>query len=176
MSDPGLTIRLRQRSRRAGLAVGLSMALTIGLCIGSFAWIYAKVDPFTADFTGQRGVAPPPRPTATATPNEVAQSGQGQAESTEEAPTPAPKPTRTPAPTPTPEGFRVTHLSNPDHSTNLRPEPSINNEPVAILDAATPLQYLNEETTGDDGYRWFRFRTEDGLEGWMREGTFVEAT
>ncbi len=174
MSDPGLTIRLRQRSRRAGLAVGLSMALTIGLCIGSFAWIYAKVDPFTADFTGQRGVAPPPRPTATATPNEVAQTDQGEPDSTEEAPTPTPQPTRTP--TPTPESFRATHLSNPDLRTNLRPEPSIDNDPVAVLEPATPLQYLNEETTGDDGYRWFRFRTEDGLEGWMRDGTFVEAS
>ncbi|GIW03579.1 MAG: hypothetical protein KatS3mg059_0199 [Thermomicrobiales bacterium] len=173
MSDPGLTIRLRQRSRRAGLAVGLSMALTIGLCIGSFAWIYAKVDPFTADFTGQRGVAPPPVPTATATAEEVVQNEQSAAGDAEDTPTPTPAPTRTP--TPTPETFRATHLSNPDLRTNLRPEPSVDNDPVAVLEPATPLQYLNEETTGDDGYKWFRFRTEDGLEGWMREGTFVEA-
>jgi hypothetical protein len=175
MSDPGLTNRLRQRSRRAGLAVGLSMALTIAVCIGSFAWIYAKADPLFADFVGEDVSLP----TSTATAEASATPGRGDAddapapteEGTEE---PASEPTEepTPAPTETPEGFRATHVSNPDLLINLRPAPSTDGDPVTILDAGTPLQYLGEEQTGDDGFQWFRFRTEDGVEGWLREGTF----
>ncbi|MGH2562764.1 MAG: hypothetical protein ACRDJH_27200 [Thermomicrobiales bacterium] len=58
MTGSGLTNRLRQRSRRAGLAVGLSMALTIGLSLGSFIVIYARLEPFTRDFVGADIPAP----------------------------------------------------------------------------------------------------------------------
>lgn len=43
MTDPGLNDRLRQRSRRAGLAVGLSMALAIAICLGGATLIYAAL-------------------------------------------------------------------------------------------------------------------------------------
>ena len=33
MTDSGLSTRLRQQSRRAGLMVGLTMVLTIAICI-----------------------------------------------------------------------------------------------------------------------------------------------
>lgn len=176
MTDPGLTFRLRQRSRRAGLAVGISMALTIGVCIVSFSWIYAQVDPYLRDFTGQQGIEQP-RPTATATADEAAQvaatdeADEPPEEEPEQEPTAEPTPTRepSPTPTPTPDVFTATHISNPNSRTNFRPEPSLDNDPVAILEAGTPLQYLGEDATGDDGLRWMRFRTEDGLEGWMRE-------
>jgi hypothetical protein len=177
MSDPSLTKRLRQRSRRAGLAVGLSMALTIGVCIGSFAWIYAKVDPYTVDFVGSDATRVPPaagRATSTSPAEVVETTDPGEAaDPTEEIP---PTPTNPPAPTPTSNAFRMTHVSNPDLQVNLRPRPSTEGEDVvAVLEAGTPLQYLNEQRTGDDGLQWFRFRTEDDLVGWMREGTFQEA-
>lgn len=58
MSDTGLTNRLRQRSRRAGLAVGLSMALTLGLGLGGFIVLYARLEPLTRDFVGVQADAP----------------------------------------------------------------------------------------------------------------------
>ncbi|MCC7025149.1 MAG: hypothetical protein IT338_20115, partial [Thermomicrobiales bacterium] len=43
MTDSGLSTRLRQQSRRAGLMVGITMALAIAICIlgsaGLFAWL-----------------------------------------------------------------------------------------------------------------------------------------
>jgi hypothetical protein len=176
MQNLGLTNRLRHHSRRAGLAIGLSMALTIALFIGSFSWIYAKIDPMTKDFVDTVEVTP------RATPDEIASASTEEAEQTPEPTTtgngsdqpPADTPTQTPSPTS--EAFRQTHISNPEISVNLRPESNVNNEPVAVLDAGTPLQFLNDQETGDDGAQWFKFRIEDGTEGWLREGTFVEST
>jgi hypothetical protein len=177
MSDPGLTNRLRQRSRRAGLAVGLSMALTIAVCIGSFAWIYAKADPLFADLVGNDLTTPTRAATASVAATAARGSANDEPEPTEE-PTeesePEPTEEPTPAPTETPDVFQASHVSNPDLQINLRPEPSTNGDPVAVLATGTPLQYLGEEDTGDDGFQWFRFRTEDGVEGWLREGTFQE--
>jgi hypothetical protein len=176
MSDQGLTNRLRQRSRRTGLAVGLSMALTIAVCIGSFAWIYAKADPLFADFVGADGTSSTRTPTAAASApargsaDEEPEPTERPTEEAEREPTEEP----TPAPTETPDEFQATHVSNPDLQINLRPEPSTDGDPVAVLATGTPLQYLGEQQTGDDGLLWFRFRTEDGIEGWLREGTFQE--
>src|SRR5215210_8554111 len=43
MTDSGLSTRLRQQSRRAGLMVGITMVLAIAICIfgaaGLFAWL-----------------------------------------------------------------------------------------------------------------------------------------
>ena len=50
MSDPGLTHRLRQRSRRAGIMIGVSMVLTIALCAVGFTILYTALDGFTTDF------------------------------------------------------------------------------------------------------------------------------
>jgi SH3-like domain-containing protein len=82
----------------------------------------------------------------------------------------AAEPTVAPATTGTAQAFVETHQSNPDFSVNFRPGPSIDSgDPVATLDPGTPLQYLDEQTTGDDGSIWLRMRTEDGTEGWLRE-------
>jgi hypothetical protein len=176
MSDPGLTNRLRQRSRRAGLAVGLSMALTIAVCIGSFAWIYAEADPFFADLVGSDAKAttgPPRTPTAEGTtPSSRRAAG---AEPTEESTEKPAEPTRTPAPRPTAtsEVFRATHLTNPNSRVNFRPEPNLDTEPITTLDTGTPVQALGDEEVDGDGNRWLKFRTEDGLEGWLREDMVV---
>lgn len=174
MSDSGLTNRLRQRSRRAGLAVGLSMALTIAVCIGSFAWIYAKADPFLSDFVGAEATTPT---NATRTPtSEPRSTGAGGSAPDEAEPTategPVEAPTQRPTPSPTSSAFKATHISNPDLQVNLRPEPSVNNEPVAVLALRTPLQALGDQQTDSDGNLWLQFRTEDGQEGWLREGTY----
>lgn len=173
MSDPGLTNRLRQRSRRAGLAVGLSMALTIAVCIGGFVWIYAKADPLFADFVGAPET--PVRRTATAAASATSGRGEGAGEPTEEAteesaaePTDEP----TPRPTPTPDVFRATHLTNPNSRVNFRPEPNLDVEPITQLDPGTQVQSLGDQETDSDGNLWMRFRTEDGLEGWLREDAF----
>jgi Bacterial SH3 domain len=175
MSDPGLTNRLRQRSRRAGLAVGLSMALTIAVCVGGFAWIYAQVDPFFADLVGSdakatTGSQPTPTAEGTASGSHRAADDQPTKEPTEQ---PA-EPTRTQAPrqTPTPEEFRATHITNPNSRVNFRPEPNLNTDPIAQLDPGTPVQALGDEEVDGDGNRWLKFRTEDGLEGWLREDAF----
>src|SRR5688500_772923 len=60
MSDPGLSNRLRQHSRRSGLAVGLSMAAAIAICILSSAWIFGRIEPLVSDFTGYEQNTPVP--------------------------------------------------------------------------------------------------------------------
>jgi hypothetical protein len=175
MSDPGLTNRLRQRSRRAGLAVGLSMALTIAVCIGSFAWIYAKADPLFSDLVGNEVASATRTPTA----ESAATPGRGGAE---DEPEPTDEPTEerepdpteepTPEPTETPDVFQATHLTNPNSRVNFRPEPNLDTEPITQLDPGTPVQSLGDDVTDSDGNLWMRFRTEDGLEGWLREDAF----
>jgi hypothetical protein len=174
MTEPGLTHRLRQRSRRAGLGIGLSMALATAVCIGGFAWIYARVDPYTTDFVGAQNPGGQSRREPTSTPTQTEDDGAAAAEATNEpaAPTLAPRPTATPSPTP--DVFTATHRTNPDLRVNFRPAPSTSGDPLAVLDAGTLVQYLGEQRTGDDGLQWFRFRTEDGTTGWLREGTFED--
>jgi hypothetical protein len=149
------------------------MALTIAVCIGGFVWIYAKADPLFADFVGADT-------TSTRTPTAAASAttrGGGAAEPTKEATEEAePEPTDepTPPPTPTPDVFQATHLTNPNSRVNFRPEPNLDSEPLALLDPGTPVQALGDQQTDSDGNLWMRFRTEDGLEGWLREDAFVE--
>ncbi len=69
--------------------------------------------------------------------------------------------------------FVPTHQSNPDLAVNFRPAPSLDTVPVAILDPGTLIQFLGETVTDADGWRWYRFRLEDGRTGWLREGTFI---
>ncbi len=178
MSDPGLSNRLRQRSRRAGLMVGLSMAATIAVCIGGFAAVYGFIGPFLSDIV--------PIPTqlieATDSPDaEAVAQGPGPTEAPAvvgPAETPAP-PTPTPAapaaPTATEEAFQPDYQIRADQAVNLRPQPSsvtsANNQPTA-LPPSTPLEYLDEDQPTDDpndAPRWMRFRTEEGVEGWIRQ-------
>ncbi len=176
MSDPGLSNRLRQHSRRSGLAVGLTMAAAIAICILSSAWLFGRIEPFVSDFTGYEQSTVVPAVSAATNENETPVPGnQGQSNSapTEAAQitsTPNGQPTVAPATTGTVEAFLPTYESNPDFSVNFRPGPSIDSgEPVATLDPGTPLQYLDEQTTGDDGSIWLRMKTQDGIEGWLRD-------
>jgi Bacterial SH3 domain len=179
MSDPGLTNRLRQRSRRAGLAVGLSMALTIAVCIGSFAWIFVRAEPLFADLVGNNATAVRSA-TRTSTP-----SSDGDDEAAAPVRTPTAEPTREedseptetaeprPTATATPEQFQATHLTNPNSRVNFRPDPSLNNEPITQLPPSTPIQAIGGDETDSDGNQWLEFRTEDGQVGWLRFDAFV---
>lgn len=158
--------------------VGLSMALTIAVCIGGFVWIYAKAEPFTKDFVDASTVAPTRETSAqddpddeeTAVPDDESDGGGsgGEDEADEE-------PTEEPEPTETPDGFRVTHVVSSEVTINFRPGPGVNSgDPVAQLTPGTELQYLDEteasqDANADGDTSWLRFRTEDGLEGWIRQ-------
>lgn len=176
MSDPGLSNRLRQHSRRSGLAVGLTMAAAIAICILSSAWIFGRIEPIVSDFTGYEQSTSVPVVAAASDDNETPvpdSEEQDDPEPTEAVPAtsePDGEPTVAPATTQTANAFLPTYASNPDFSVNVRPGPSIDSgEPVATLDPGTPLQYLDEQTTGDDGSIWLRVKTQDGTEGWLRE-------
>lgn len=183
MTDPGLTTRLRQHSRRAGLAVGLSMALTIAVCLGGFVVIYARVDPYLSDFISvERATSTPERESSQAAP-EPQEDESDQPPPAESAPTeppaqqpqeqPAPTATTEAEPTPTPEEFTPDFQANSTQQINFREGPGTEFETLLVLGIAQPLQYLNEDEPTDnpavDGERWMKFRTEDGTEGWIRE-------
>ena len=176
MSAPGLDKRLNQHARRAGLMVGISMALTIAGCIGSFVWIYAKVDPLTRDFVDQSTAAPTRQAAAsndsnddeeeTPVPDEEDDSNSGEVEEAD--------PTEETEPTATSRSFNATHRVISETPVNLRPGPGINSgDPLATVDPGEGLQYLNDTELGQDPgggeLNWLEFRTEDGLEGWIRE-------
>ena len=180
MTDRALNDRLRQKSRRAGLAVGLSMLLTIGVCLGAAAFIYAALVPYLSD------IVPIPAPAAAparVNPAPVSQNVDEQSASLQadegpnEAqpadavlrpaePTPTPEPEPTPEPTPTEEPFAPTHQVDALQSVNLRGGP--NGQIIRAIPIAAPLRYLNETENGSDGQPWMRFETEDGDEGWLR--------
>jgi hypothetical protein len=173
MTDPGLSDRLRQRSRRAGLMVGVSMALAIAICVGVFAGIYASLTPWLSDLVPIAPAASTQVASNNAPAAPVNQSNDQPAIAPAEQadPTVAPEPTAPTEPTPTPEsnGFEPTHqIVAAGQSINLRPEPSTNNTPIRALSPATPLQFLDEESPSDEG-TWLRFRTEQNEEGWVRE-------
>jgi hypothetical protein len=172
MPERSLSQRLNQRSRRAGLMIGLTMGLTIAVCAGSFAVIYAALDPLTSDFVtrGNTSQIETPAQAAAQTGTEgPAQPAQNQPQQ----PTPTPPPTSPPA-TPPADAF------TPDYqiaftSVNLRSEPAATggqDTVVRTLAPGTPLQYLNQDDPSADAApseRWMRFRTEEGDEGWVRE-------
>jgi hypothetical protein len=182
MSDPGLSHRLRQRSRRAGFMIGLSMILTIALCAVGFTVIYTALDGFTTDFvSSQEG-------DDDVTPTDVDQIADEISETTAETPASQPDTEEqsantegqeeAPTPTPSTEGDDEDDDDfDPDYqvgsvTVNLREGPSTSTGIVNGLPPATPLQYLDEEAPTEnpsDGDRWMRFVTEDGLEGWIRE-------
>lgn len=175
MADPGLSNRLRQHSRRAGLTVGLSMALTIAICVGGFTVIYAGLSPLVSDVVPVSAPEPTPAPTRPPAPAPAADANQGAeapapevAVAAEEA-APTAAPTEAAAPTATGSAFEPDFQIQPNASINLRPEPSTNNTPIVALSPDTPLLYLGEEQPASDGTTWRRFRTEDGQEGWVRD-------
>src|SRR5215218_9668413 len=88
MTDSGLSTRLRQQSRRAGLMVGITMVLAIAICIfgaaGLFAWLsrpFSDLIPVVAPAAQVRSTAAP----AEASGQQPA--GEGPAIEVQEAPT-----------------------------------------------------------------------------------------
>lgn len=187
MSDKGLTHRLNQRSRRAGLVIGISMLLTIAFCVAAFTVIYTALDGFTTDFVSNSGAATEQAQQAAAEAGlvpvlEEAQEQLGDAgEEADAAPAggpaeqePAPEPTTEPTPEPTgtptdPNAFTPDYQINPGGSNlNLREGPGTATSIVQVLPPGTPLLFMNEEQTVQ-GALWMMFQTEDGAEGWVRE-------
>ncbi|MCO5221693.1 MAG: SH3 domain-containing protein [Thermomicrobiales bacterium] len=162
--------------------MGLTMAAAIALCVLSSAYLFGRIEPLVSDFTGYEQNTPVPA-VVEASDDEPAEpeNGGDAPEPTEEAvDEPAQvdnQPAAGPNETATTTSFEQTHESNPDFTVNFRPGPSINSgEPVATLDPGTPLQYLDEQTTGDDGSIWLRMRTADGIEGWLREVDTIQVS
>lgn len=180
MSDPGLSHRLRQRSRRAGFMIGLSMLLTIAVCAVGFTVLYTALDAFTADFISRTDETPTIEAQAEApdTSNPVGDVA---------APTAPPAEPTTPPEEPQPEEAQPTVAAtreanegefDPDFqiasdlTINLREGPSTATSILDGLPPATPLEYLDEDAPTDnpsDGERWMKFETENGLVGWVRE-------
>lgn len=155
------------------------MAAAIALCILSSAWLFGRIEPYVTDFTGYEQNTPIPAVAAasdeTPEPNEQNEDDGEPAEAPVATEAPSDEPTVAAASTATTTTFTQTHESNPDFTVNFRPGPSIDSgEPVATLDPGTPMQYLDEQTTGDDGSIWLRMKTEGGAEGWLREVDTVQ--
>jgi hypothetical protein len=158
--------------------VGLSMALTIAVCIGSFAWIYARVDPFTRDFVDAATTAPETAATDAPPP---ADDGNGAAAAADnssssdgsEEPPPTEPPVVEAAPTDTPATFAESYRVSSPVAVNLRSLPTRQSEIVTTLAPGTALEFLGEqqdaENPAEDGRLWLKFRTQDGNEGWVRE-------
>ena len=173
MSDSGLSARLRQQSRRAGLMVGFTMVLTMVILIfgaaGLFAWLsrpFSDLIPMVVPAAQVQSSEPPSDPQgAAADPTQPVIA-------TEEEPAPT-EPTP-PPPTAEPEDpeFDPTHQISANQSVNIRTGPSTNDSVIIALSPGTPLQYLDEDEPASesaDGNRWMLFRTEDGQEGWVLE-------
>lgn len=170
MSDSGLSTRLRQQSRRAGLMVGFTMVLAIVILIfgaaGLFAWLsrpFSDLIPMVAPAAQVRSTEP--------------QTDSAIADAAPTAPviaTEAAPDDTTPPPTAPPEEteFEATHQISANQSVNIRTGPSTNDSVIVALSPGTPLQYLDEDQPASesaDGNRWMRFRTEAGQEGWVVE-------
>ena len=172
MTDSGLSSRLRQQSRRAGLMVGITMVLAIAICIfgaaGVFAWLSRPFSDLIPVVAPAAQVQPAAEPADTT-------GGQPNVEQPAPEPVVEDQPVATaPAPTeaPNPDDFQPTHQISASQSVNFRSGPSTADPIIVALPPATPLQYLNEDeptTNPSDGERWMRFRTENGDEGWVRE-------
>ena len=157
------------------------MAAAIAICILSSAWLFGRIEPFVSDFTGYEQNTPVPAVAAasndeeTPVPEDTGEDESDPTQAPEATEASGDEPTVGPATTVTATAFEQTHESNPDFSVNFRPGPSIDSgEPVATLDPGTPLQYLDEQTTGDDGSIWLLMKTQDNIEGWLREVDTVQ--
>lgn len=173
MSDSGLSARLRQQSRRAGLMVGFTMVLAMIILIfgaaGLFAWLsrpFSDLIPIVAPAAGIQATAPP-------TDSEVAIAPTAPVIEMEENPAPSEPILPPPTAAPEEEAFEPTHQINANQFVNIRTGPSTNDPPIISMSPGTPLQYLDEDDTAPDGERWMLFRTEDGQEGWVWEELVV---
>ena len=189
MTDTGLTTRLRQHSRRAGLAVALVMALTIAICIGGFAVIYAQLQPFIRDFVSQEAPVEDGQAftvgrrddeaTREAANDENAsdvETTAAEARTVEAEDEPEPEPTEPPAPTPTSDAFAPDLQSNSNSTINLRSEPSTaggESTVITTLTPASPIRATGERVPADnpaqDGDFWIEVETADRETGWIRE-------
>jgi len=153
--------------------VAVSMAATIAICVGGFAFVFAAISPVITDFVPFAAPATTTVPTSSrGGPADIAQAEDTDtvvvAVKTETPPTSIPAP----EPTPTAEAFQPSHQISASQSVNFRSGGSREAGVVTTLSPQTPLQFLDEraETTNpEDEPGWMRFRTEDNLEGWVRE-------
>jgi hypothetical protein len=176
MTDSGLSTRLRQQSRRAGLMVGITMFLAIAICIFGAAGLFAWLSRPFSDLIPM--VAPAAQVQETSVPVDSADDqpeveqpapidpvSEAQAAATE--PVPA-----EPTAAANPVDFEPSHQIGAGQSVNFRSGPSTADPVIVALPPATALEYLDEDeptTNPSDGERWMRFRTENGDEGWIRE-------
>src|SRR5215207_6777037 len=93
MTDSGLSTRLKQQSRRAGLMVGITMVLAIAICIfgaaGLFAWLsrpFSDLIPVVAPAAQVQLTAAPAEPAGQPPPQGEEQAIETQAEPTQAAP------------------------------------------------------------------------------------------
>jgi hypothetical protein len=176
MTDTGLSNRLRQHSRRSGIAVGLTMAATIALCVLTSAYIFGQIEPYVAEVTGYEDPTSVPEEVAVVDeegeaeePDPEQPQEQDENQPAEEAPAGQPTVAAS-GPTETTSAFSATHTSNPDFTINFRPGPSVSSgDPIDSLVPGTPLQFLEEEAQDEEGTIWLRMQTETGQEGWIRE-------
>ncbi|MGI9253468.1 MAG: SH3 domain-containing protein [Thermomicrobiales bacterium] len=196
MTDPGLNDRLRQKSRRAGLAVGLSMALAIAISIGGATLIYAAlIEPLSDLIPISRESRAPVQdqiqPLAPVDDQqaqglggaEPAQITEPEAASIQQASAPVDSEpttaragesptTSVDAPAKESAQFKPTHQIGASQSVNFRAGPTRGDAIIVALPPSTPIQYLDEDAPTEDpadGDRWMKFVTEDGQEGWVRE-------
>lgn len=172
MTDSGLSARLRQQSRRAGLMVGITMALAIAICVfgaaGVFAWLsrpFSDLIPVVAPAAQVTPAPESPVQEGSSAPQQAAPAIEIQAEPTSVLTAPATAPAT--------EAFTPTYqISSSGESVNFRAGPSTADGIISALPPATPLQYLNEDAptqNPSDGDRWMKFRIQNGAEGWVRE-------
>jgi hypothetical protein len=171
MTDSGLSTRLRQQSRRAGLMVGMTMVLTIAICVfgaaGLFAWLSRPFSDLIPMVAPAAQIAPTDDADPAAAPD-VAPTPPAAEAPPETPDTVSVVPTEAPAAGP----FTPSHQISAAQSVNFRSGPSTGDPVIVALSPATPLQYLEEDeptTNPADGDRWMKFRTEDGQEGWVLE-------
>lgn len=172
--------------------IGLSMVLTIAVCAMGFTVIYSALDGFTSDFISRSNDTPTSLPqnapvTEVAQASENADGNDAVANTDADDPDAGEQPEQEPdsPPTPTPETASSDEEEtdgddegfNPDYqlrgvTVNLRSGPSTSTGIVTALPPSTPLEYLGEDeptVSPEDGDRWMRFATEEGLDGWIRE-------
>jgi hypothetical protein len=174
MTDSGLSTRLKQQSRRAGLMVGITMVLAIAICIfgaaGLFAWLSRPFSDLIPVVAPAAQVQQPAEPAEPAEPAGQQPAGEEPAVAAQTAPTQPPP--AAPTNSPTADDFTPSHQIGAGQSVNFRSGPSTTDPIIVALPPDTPLQYLNEDAPTEnpsDGDRWMRFRSEAGDEGWIRE-------
>ncbi len=85
-------------------------------------------------------------------------------------PTPSPTPTQTPTPTPVPVLHPGGRARVDTQTLNVRAGPGVGYDKVGSLLQNAEVSIL-EGPHEADGYRWWKVRGENGVEGWVAEGT-----